>query len=302
MDLMGGATMSRSSQLTKTLAAALVESRPVVQAVSLLRFFTAVVLAGTAIGGIRELLPVLTSATAVFLSAFAVYLANGVADVVEDRANGSRRPIASGRLDERHAALLAAAAGGLAVPFALSVGPPAVVAVTAYLAAGIAYSFGPLPLKNRVSTFMSAVAVLGVSTYALGVAAVGALPLEVVVLALSMSGWMACGGLSKDLSDVVGDRVAGRRTWPVVFGMRVARRATAGATVLVAIGFGVAAALVAPLLVPAALAAAAGATVLVAELLLPQEGARPARRPYQVFMWTQYAVHLVVLATCLLVL
>nr|BFE70725.1 hypothetical protein GCM10020092_040260 [Actinoplanes digitatis] len=52
-----------------------------------------------------------------------------------------------------------------------------------------------------------------------------------------MALWMAVGGVTKDLSDVRGDRLAGRRTLPILLGERRARRVMALVAGAVAGGF-----------------------------------------------------------------
>ncbi len=117
-----------------------------------------------------------------------------------------------------------------------------------------------------------------------------------------MSAWMGIGGLAKDLSDVEGDRAAGRRTLPLLWGERRAKSAIAVAAVTVGGSFLAAALTVAPALVPAAALVLAGSAALAAVSVgrwsTGDRGAQ--RRPYRLFMLTQYSAHLAVLAEVVL--
>jgi 4-hydroxybenzoate polyprenyltransferase len=97
-----------------------------------------------------------------------VYLLNGLSDEVEDRGNGSTRPLAGGELDGTAARTvlgwLAAAAVGLAV----FVGLPLVLLVLAMLGLGRLYSAGPRPQKARVGGAMAVIATGGAVTYLAG--------------------------------------------------------------------------------------------------------------------------------------
>jgi len=114
---------------------------------------------------------------------------------------------------------------------------------------------------------------------------------------VTMSLWMALAGTTKDLSDVAGDRAAGRRTLPVLLGDRWARRLMAGLVLVAGSVLLAGAVLVAPRLLPPATVLGVGA-VAVAGWVLAGTGSTDRRRqraPYRLFMGSQYAVHLTVL-------
>ncbi|WP_051386076.1 UbiA family prenyltransferase [Actinokineospora inagensis] len=276
------------------------EARPVVQVVFLLRLLAGVCLAGTAADEVPAA-RVATGALAWLATTWAIYLLNGVADVVEDRANGLARPIARGDLDPDTATrvvwLLAAA--GLVLGAAVSVTMLVIVALM--LAVGWAYSMGPRPLKRTMAGFAIAVIALGLLTYLAGwaVAGVSVLPGPVLLFGAMMSLWMGFAGSTKDLADAVGDRLAGRRTLPVLLGEQPARVVMAVAASLVGWAF-VACASASGYLLPVAIVVAVGsvALALVALGSAGTGGRSTKRRPYQVFMTTQYAAHLT-LFTCL---
>jgi 4-hydroxybenzoate polyprenyltransferase len=274
------------------------EARPVVQVMFLLRFVAGgMVSAGGAMLTVRELVGALswTCATA------AVYVLNGAADLVEDRRNGSRRPIASGRLSQQAAisavVLLAAAAMLLSELL-----PGRATLLTALmLVLGWAYSWAPSPLKNSMSGFLAVVVSAGALTYLAGCnAAGGGADPDLLLFAAAMSCWIGLGGSTKDLGDVVGDTAAGRRTWPILLGDTRARILMGALAGCLGLGFALAALLWLPGLRPSAIAVLLGAVVLGAQLALTA-GSRGtersvARRPYKVFMLTQYVAHLGVLA------
>ncbi|WP_280725988.1 UbiA family prenyltransferase [Kitasatospora sp. MAA4] len=230
------------------------------------------------------------------------YLLNGVTDVREDQANGSRRPIARGDLPVRTAtaatALLAVAAlalGGLA-------GTGVLVWVVGFLLLGWAYSAPPVRAKQS-SVLCAVVAFgLGATSYAAGVSAAGSgWTATGAVFGCVMAAWMALvGSLVKDLGDAGGDAAGGRRTVAVVRGVAAARALAVAGAVLVGTAGTVAAALWAPLALVGTVPVAAGAIWVVARVVRDarrESADRQQRRgAYRAFMVTQYAANLLVLA------
>lgn len=269
----------------------LVEARPVVQVVYLMRFTAGVALGGS--GRIR-LGAAILGAFGWVLATCCVYLYNGVADYAEDVANGSRRPIASGRLPARTARRVVLALGIGALVEAAWAGPESLTVMVVYLALGYAYSGPPFLFKRRYYAASLGGGALGLLTYLGGAVAAGrGIGLPLLVFACAMTAWMGgVGGIAKDLSDVAGDRLAGRRTWPVVLGLRRAGGLMLAIAVAVAAVFVVAATLADRRLLPSAAALTAGAAVLAVVARVP-ESAEPAlrRRPYRVFMGVQYLSH-----------
>jgi 4-hydroxybenzoate polyprenyltransferase len=278
----------------------LAETRPAVQLVFLLRvlcFFLSTAgtnpraFAGTAAAGIGGWVSV----------GMAVYLLNGVTDVVGDQVNGSRRPIASGRLPlataMRTTVLLAAA--GL-VLCALCDRRLVVLAV-AFLCLGYGYSVGPNALKSTRLGFALAVGGGAFLCYSAGSVIGGGMTLRLTVFAAAMALWVGLCSATKDLSDVAGDALAGRLTWPVVFGDRGARRLIAAISLLLGGWFLATIPLLASQTRPAAAVAALGSVALAAVVLRrPRRADRAAgRRAYRTFMAVQYAVNCTVLVSAL---
>ncbi len=278
----------------------LLESRPAVQVVFMLRFFAAAALSGGPADG-----RLWWAAAAWSLATMAVYVVNGVMDVTEDRANGSSRPIARGALPAPVATTLVAAASVLSLALAAAVDARVLLPLVAlHLACGYAYSGPPFHGKRRGSTTALLVLGLGVLTYAAGWSAGGRhAGLPVLLLGVAMSLWMAgVGALAKDLSDVAGDALGGRRTPVIVWGEVRTRALTAVNAVLIGAGFLTASLLRATSLVPVAAVLLLGGAAVAVLVATTRHGATRAvrRLPYRAFMFTQYAVQLLVLARFLL--
>ncbi|MEU6105440.1 UbiA family prenyltransferase, partial [Streptomyces flaveolus] len=174
------------------------------------------------------------------------YVLNGVMDVTEDRANGSRRPIASGRLPVRTALVIVWALTGLSLIVGGFSGVWWLAAVFALL--GCAYSVPPVAAKRSSVTAGLVVIAMGLATYLAGAASVGGrITAGGFVFCLVMSLWMGfVGAITKDLSDVHGDAVSGRRTLAVVKGEKFTRYFAAAAAVLLGAGATTAAVLLQP--------------------------------------------------------
>ncbi|MEU4248751.1 UbiA family prenyltransferase [Amycolatopsis sp. NPDC026612] len=268
-----------------------------VQIIFLLRFAAGAALgvAGSAYGAVNR--PALLAAALGWLAAtWAVYLLNGVADVVEDRANGQERPIARGELSRRSASRIVGALSVAALVFAAAVSTTQVLLTAAMLGVGWAYSLGPWPLKANLAGFVASVTALGMLTYLAGWSAAGGgrVTEPVFLFGLMMSLWMGLGGSTKDLADAKGDRLAGRKTLPVLLGEGRARAVMAVAAGSVGGTFTILCAVRGIGILPAAVVVLAGSAALSGTVLTSlSRGARSAqRRPYRVFMVTQYCAHI----------
>lgn len=275
-----------------------IEARPSVQAVSMLRF-----LAGALLGGFDELAPragqLLFGGLGWLCATVAVYVYNGVADRTEDVGNGSRRPIARGQLPVRFAVPATSALTLISLGSAVFLGTAQLVMTLVYLAVGYAYSARPYPLKRGYYTTAPAVAVLGLTTYASGCLDAGHhLGPPLLVFAGANAAWMALvGAISKDLSDIAGDEAAGRRSLPVLLGVRPTLRLLALGAAVVPAGFALAAGAWAVTLLWCAAAMVPGAGIVAATSLRTSADDTRARRrlPYRAFMWTQHLNHVVLI-------
>lgn len=279
------------------------EARPIVQAIFQLRFITG---AAFVVRGALHPGGLVLGAAAWLCITWSIYLLNGVCDQTEDRRNGLARPLATGELPiaVARSMVLCLALGGLCAAAAVSWRVAALAALM--LCLGWAYSAGPRPQKANVAGFAVVVTAGGLATYLAGwyAAGGGGVPGRGFwVLSVIMSLWMGMAGNTKDLSHVLGDRAAGRRTLPLLLGDAAARRVIAGLTLALGTAAVALAWVGAYTMRPAAMMLAVGACSVVASLAAAEPGssAIALRRPYRMFMATQYAVHAMMLAVLLLV-
>ncbi len=292
-------TKSTRFHRTRLLLFCLQECRPAVLTIFLVRF----VVAGTAgLPSVAAAPSTLVLGSLVWLASVAfTYLYNGVTDIGEDRANGSRRPIARGDLPVIQARRIAWALAAFALAGAASLGHVMFAVTLCMIALGYAYSAPGLSLKSRTPDTIAVVVASGALTYFAGWLA-GAAPLtaHLVVLAVAMTLWMGLvGAVAKDFSDARGDAKHGRRNWTVLWGGRVTAVIVSVSAVTIGAGLlACAVALALPELLTPAAVVLAGALVLAGAALTARPGDSRSRRrlPYQVFMITQHATHLVTLA------
>lgn len=270
-----------------------VEARPAVQGAFMLRFA-----AGYSFSGGASLLA-LAWAAAWLCATWAIYLLNGVTDVVEDRVNASSRPVARGLLGPREATATVGVLVALGLAITLATGHPTWWTLPLLLGLGWAYSAPPLSLKRWPLGLVAVATPAALLTYHAGFVAGGGRGLadEPALLAFSaiMALWMTIVGQAKDLSDVEGDRRAGRRSLPVVLGDGPAKLLVSTAALLLALTSVVTAGLLGPeLLAPASCLILGGLTLAVITLGPWSKEGKDRRKPYDVFMITQYAANLAV--------
>lgn len=281
----------------------LIEARPSAQVSFLLRYLAGALLtAGQAASGDAgfDTASFARGAAGWVACTVAVYVYNGITDRDGDVANGSTRPIASGLLPLPVARLAATALAAFGWLLCWGPGPLHAALALGYLFLGFAYSGRPFLFKNTYYTCSATASAAALLTYAAGaVSAGGHSDLPLALFAGAMSLWMGwVGGIAKDLSDVDGDRLAGRRTWPIVCGEVRVRLLLAGAAVVVGSAFCLAAWWYASRLQLCADAVLAGALLVAGTSLSPTSlGSKSERRrPYRIFVWTQQAAHLALVA------
>jgi 4-hydroxybenzoate polyprenyltransferase len=295
------------AQFLGTVHLCFIEARPVVQGIFLLRIVASVSLAVYAtskVSGVSE--PSSASSLAVLGAAWvcittAVYLYNGVQDVEEDQANASGRPIARGELSVP-SARLGACAFGVAGLVGIGIAHTDLIwTAAAMLVLGWMYSGSPLYLKRWPAGLALIVVAAAILTYYSGYTAAGggANMAPLVVFAGAMAAWMGMVGQTKDLSDVPGDRLAGRRSIPVVWGEDKARAAVSVAAIAVALGFLTGSLYLTEGLLLAAIVVFGGAIAVSALSLGPwgRGDRESSRRPYKAFMVTQYLAHAFIIAS-----
>jgi 4-hydroxybenzoate polyprenyltransferase len=232
-----------------------------------------------------------------------IYLINGASDVDEDVINASTRPISSGLLDSRTASscALSLLVFSLTLNIALIQDVVHGALAACMVLVGWGYSVGPCPLKRSAVGVAFAAMSGGAFTYLAGAAStdgpilVGGLP---VIFLLSL--WLAVGGSTKDLGDWQGDRIAGRRTLPVVLGVRRAKSVLSVAAlglVFLAV-YGWALGVLPPLVVGVFIAGASCGSWLTWRL----DGSTDSealRQPYKAFMVTQYVTNVAALVSAM---
>jgi 4-hydroxybenzoate polyprenyltransferase len=223
---------------------------------------------------------------------------NGVMDVEEDRINGSSRPVASGKLRVAHAAGVTGGLAALSVAGSFALGSTMVWSVVVLLALGWLYSGPPFYLKRSPTGWAILGIIVALITYNAGyVANEGRSDVRsLFIFAAVMALWLGIVSQTKDLSDIEGDKQAGRRSGPVVWGENAARIVYSGAALSLGGGFILSAALFAPDLLIPAFVLASGAVVVAVIALGPwSRGQKSKRRmPYMAFMLTQYGANLAV--------
>jgi 4-hydroxybenzoate polyprenyltransferase len=225
------------------------------------------------------------------LITISIYVFNGVTDLATDSANHSARPIASGLLTRTTALGWCAALSAIGLASCWYVSPGEFGLGVVMLVIGWAYSAGP-SLKTSATGFAIVIGLGAALTYSAGWVAGGRVTMHDLVLALSISVWVGVCCASKDFSDVDGDRLAGRHTWPVVLGpLRAAHLLSVLAVVASASALLVAVRIGADPL--PALALVVG-SIMLARVASRSAAApdRAARRlPYRTFVAAQYATN-----------
>ena len=229
------------------------------------------------------------------LISIAIYVFNGLSDVGGDAANGSRRPIVTGRLTQ-HAARVAyrsAAAGGLVLCAACG-GIALLVLAAAFGLLGWLYSAGPALKSSAVSAALTIGGGCSL-TYAAGYVVSEGHQMDRLAALLTIGGWVALACSTKDFSDVVGDCAAGRKTLPVTLGHRPAARGLAVATTLLAAAFVAAEWGSSYSYVAISLLIGTLAMCVLLWTSKPDAPCRRRRMPYRGYMATQYMLNTLLL-------
>lgn len=274
------------------------ESRPLVQAAIIGRFLAGAALAFASTG--RTHWQVAPAAVAWLAAGFSVYVFNGVNDVVEDRANGSSRPIASGRLTAR--AAMALVIGGAVLALAAAVVAGEALQAAIYLALGYVYSGPPFAAKRHWAAASLVITASGAVTFWTASRAGVCSSPAIVIAGATLAAWMGLvGALVKDLSDVAGDRISGCKNWIVTFGESRVERCAAELALGIGLFGAVASAAFCPQLLPAM------APLLVAAIIFAVRAWRVSVLPrrqgdrslYRVFMAAQITSILMIIMSSL---
>ncbi len=289
--------LRRCCGATRVLYRCFLEARPAVLGIFLLRFLAGASFAGPLFaGGVN--FPLWAGAALCVCVTLSVYILNGIMDLEEDRINASSRPVASGKLKVTQAAGVAGGLAVLSVVGSFAVGSTMVWSVVVALALGWLYSGPPFYLKRQPTGWAILGIIAALITYNAGYASNGGGGdvRSLLIFATVMALWLGIVSQMKDLSDIEGDKQAGRRSGPVLWGENVARLVFSGAALSLGGGYILAAALFAPTLLIPAFVLASGAVVVAVVALGPwSKGDKSRRRrPYRAFMLTQYGANLAV--------
>ncbi|MFC9897569.1 UbiA family prenyltransferase [Nocardia sp. NPDC127579] len=275
----------------------ILESRPIVQLMCVLRFVAGTMwaLQSDESGCSAGWPAYIASALAWSCASVSIYLINGAVDGPGDKLNGVGRPVGRGDLKQDDARQFATATAVLAIAIALLSGSYSMpLLVGGYLLIGYAYSVPPVQLNRHLAGASIIVFCGGMLTYLAGAMAVGAaISAELLVFATVMSAWMgAVGAIVKDFSDFAGDSAVRRKTLVCMLGERTVRRIIATSAIGLTCATGLATlrlpalAVIFPPLFIGALAVAY--TTLTTRYADPRA---VSRRPYHAFMGTQLTVH-----------
>ena len=171
----------------------------------------------------------------VTLTSYAVYWYNDYSDAEFDRidegegeTDRSRRPFTSGRITKNHflVFILLTTLAGLLIAYYISL---VVFAVQlAYLSLGVLYSTEPFRLKKRFIGKQFVVVAGVVLSCLSGAQVVGTvLPANMYSIVINVIIYAVAPTLG-DIRDIVGDRKAGARTLPVLFGPKFTVRLAIG--------------------------------------------------------------------------
>lgn len=174
----------------------------------------------------------LSVATAVTLSAFAIYAVNDIYDVKIDAINASERPIPSGKISLNEAKTIAVVLFIISFLVAMSVSSTALLCVAVFSGLGVGYSVPPFRFKDGY--FANVCWGLGIAVVIIGGASVSSINADSIVAAFALAFLTGGCGLTKDLKDIEGDKALGIRTIPLLLGEK---RAIKFMTVMSIIGF-----------------------------------------------------------------
>ncbi|WP_336855995.1 UbiA family prenyltransferase [Sinomonas albida] len=239
MSVVTTATASRRRGWAALLKSFLLEARPIVLVLFVMRFMVGALESTGAMSVSRLSLGALAWT---FVTA-GIYLTNASSDVEADVINRKNRPLANGQLTTREVNAAALVSFGVSVTCAASLGAGSLAIVSLMAILGTYYSVGwPRPGKAHYATAAATITVGIFLPYVAGsLANSGSISSPSLWTGIVFAIWAAIAGMSKDFADVEGDRSTGRRTLPVSLGLRSSAFATGGlagvfAILLLAIG------------------------------------------------------------------
>jgi 4-hydroxybenzoate polyprenyltransferase len=170
-----------------------------------------------------------------YFMALATYMYNDITDFEVDKINKTNRPSVTGKATKRQLIIIVSILNGIALFLTSFAGLNALCVSVLFITLGIAYSHPSLNLKDRfpLKTVVTA-AGAGLLSLLGGTAALTATNsnyddnnsfsslsmLPIVYAALFFFAFFFILGPLGDIGDLKGDRIVGRRTFPIVLGIR----------------------------------------------------------------------------------
>jgi geranylgeranylglycerol-phosphate geranylgeranyltransferase len=170
-----------------------------------------------------------------YFMALATYIYNDITDFEVDKINKTNRPSVTGKTTKRQLIIIVSILNGVALLLTSFAGLNAVCVSVLFITLGIAYSHPSLNLKDK-SPLKTVVTAAGAGLLSLlgGTAALTATNsnyddinpfsflsiLPIVYATLFFFAFFFILGPLGDIGDLKGDRIVGRRTFPIVLGMK----------------------------------------------------------------------------------
>jgi geranylgeranylglycerol-phosphate geranylgeranyltransferase len=170
-----------------------------------------------------------------YFMALATYIYNDIADMEVDKINKTNRPSVTGKSTKKQLIVIVSVLNGIALLLVSSVGLYTTCISVLFISLGIAYSHPKLNLKHKfpLKTLVTA-AGAGLLSLLGGVAAITTTTdasygnnviffsslLPIIYAALFFFAFFFILGPLGDIGDLKGDRAVGRRTFPIVLGIR----------------------------------------------------------------------------------
>jgi len=170
-----------------------------------------------------------------YFMALATYIYNDIADMEIDKINKTNRPSVTGKSTRKQLTIIVSALNGIALLLVCSMGLHTICISVLFITLGIAYSHPKLNLKDKfpLKTVITATGA-GLLSLLGGVATITTSAhasydnntfffsslLPIIYAALFFFAFFFILGPLGDIGDLKGDRAVGRRTFPIVLGIR----------------------------------------------------------------------------------
>ncbi|MEM2759344.1 MAG: UbiA family prenyltransferase [Nitrososphaerales archaeon] len=162
----------------------------------------------------------LRAVLASYFLALATYTYNDITDFDVDRINRSNRPIAAGKSTKNELVIVVSFLYGSALILALSINLNTALVASIFTALGIAYSHPSVNLKDKFPLKTMVTSIGAALSSIIGGIAVSNISIPVIYAALLFFAFFFILGPLGDIADLRGDRAVGRRTFPIVIGIK----------------------------------------------------------------------------------